>query len=164
MKTKIKNLQIRFNSINTAILEVEIGKNSLAYLPPLDKELTVEIKEYKKNRSLNSNALMWEVCERIAKKIDSTKEDVYRQAVRTVGACFATTVASVQADGLIKSWSIKGVGWIAEKISENNGLTDILLYAGSSTYTTEQMARLINYLIDECEELGVEIDTNTFKT
>lgn len=161
MKARIKNLQIQYKSLNTAILSIEIDKYPLRYLPDGNKPLTVEIKPYKKPRTLNSNALMWELCEKLAEKIPGiSKEDVYRQAVHSVGTCYSTTVPTAQAEDLSNSWTCRGVGWLAERIGQDDDTTSILLYPGSSTYTTDQMARLIDYLIDECKEEGVQIDAD----
>lgn len=159
MKARIKNLQISYKSLNTAILNIEVSKYTLQYLPDGNKPLTVEIKPYKKPRTLNSNALMWELCEKLAEKIPGiSKEDVYRQAVHDVGTCFSTSVPTAQADALVNSWTCRGVGWLAERIGQDEESTSILLYPGSSTYTTDQMARLIDYLMDECKAEGVQVD------
>lgn len=159
MKARIKNLQVQYKSLNTAVLTVEIGKYALSYLPDVNKPMTVEIKELKKPRSRNANALMWELCEKLAEKIPGiSKEDVYRQSVHSVGTCYSTTVPTAQAEDLSNSWTCRGVGWLAEKIGQDEDTTSILLYPGSSTYTTEQMARLIDYLMDECKAEGVQVD------
>ena len=159
MKARIKNLQIRYKSLNTAILGIEVSKYPLQYLPSGNKPLMLEIKEYKKPRTLNSNALMWELCEKLAEAIPGiSKEDVYRRAVHDVGTCFSTSVPTAQADALVNSWTCRGVGWLAERIGRDDDTTSILLYPGSSTYTTDQMARLIDYLMDECKAEGVQVD------
>ena len=161
MKARIKNLQIQYKSLNTAILSIEIDKYHLRYLPDGNKPLTVEIKEYKKPRTRNANALMWELCEKLAEAIPGiSKEDVYRQAVHDVGTCFSTSVPTAQADALVNSWICRGVGWLAEEISRDDESTSILLYPGSSTYTTEQMSRIIDYLVDECKGEGVQLDAD----
>ena len=162
MKTKIKNLQISYKSLNTAILSIEIDKYPLRYLPDGNKPLTVEIKPYKKPRSINANALMWELCEKLAEAIPGiSKEDVYRRAVHSVGTCYSTTVPAAQAEDLSNSWTCRGIGWLAERIGQDDDTTSILLYPGSSTYTTEQMARLIDYLIDECKEEGIQLNEDS---
>lgn len=159
MKAKIKDLQISYKSLNTAVLSIKVSKYTLQYLPDGNKPLMLEIKEYKKPRTLNSNALMWELCEKLAEAIPGiSKEDVYRQAVHAVGTCYSTTVPTAQAESLSNSWTCRGVGWLAEAIGQDEESTSILLYPGSSTYTTEQMARLIDYLMDECKVEGVQVD------
>lgn len=162
MKARIKNLQIRYKSLNTAILNIEISKYSLQYLPSGNKPLMLEIKEYKKPRTRNANALMWELCEKLAERIPGiSKEDVYRRAVHAVGTCYSTSAPTAQADALSNSWTCRGVGWLAETIGQDEESTSILLYPGSSTYTTEQMARLIDYLIDECKEEGIQLNEDS---
>lgn len=161
MKARIKNLQVQYKSLNTAVLSIEVSKYTLQYLPDGNRPLMLEINEYKKPRTRNANALMWELCEKLAEKIPGiSKEDVYRQAVHTVGTCYSTTVPTAQADALSNSWACRGVGWLAETIGQDEESTSILLYPGSSTYTTDQMARLIDYLMDECKEEGVQIDAD----
>lgn len=161
MKARIKSIQISYKSLNTAILSIEIDKYPLRYLPDGNKPLMLEIKEYKKPRTRNANALMWELCEKLAERIPGiSKEDVYRQSVHAVGTCYSTTVPTAQANALVNSWICRGVGWLAERIGQDDDTTSILLYPGSSTYSTEQMGRLIDYLIDECKEEGVQIDAD----
>lgn len=164
MKSRIKNLQIRYKSLNTAILNIEVSKYSLQYLPSGNKPLMLEIKEHKKPRTRNANALMWELCEKLAERIPGiSKEDIYRQAVHSVGTCYSTTVPTAQAEALANSWTCRGVGWLAEEISRDDESTSILLYPGSSTYTTEQMSRIIDYLVDECKGEGVQLDADKVK-
>mgnify|MGYP002561036309 CR=1 FL=1 len=159
MKARIKNLQVQYKSLNTAVLSIEVSKYTLQYLPDGNRPLMLEINEYKKPRTRNANALMWELCEKLAEKIPGiSKEDVYRQSVHSVGICFSTTVPTAQAEDLSNS---RGVGWLAERIGQDDDTTSILLYPGSSTYTTEQMARLIDYLMDECKEEGIQLNEDS---
>ena len=44
-----------------------------------DKELTVQVKEYKQKRSLSQNAYMWVLLDEIGKAINRSKEDVYKE-------------------------------------------------------------------------------------
>lgn len=164
MKARIKNLQIRYKSLNTAVLSIEVSKYTLRYSPDGNRPLMLEIKEYKKPRTRNANALMWELCEKLAERIPGiSKEDIYRQAVHSVGTCYSTTVPTAQAEALANSWTCRGVGWLAEEISRDDESTSILLYPGSSTYTTEQMSRIIDYLVDECKGEGVQLDADKVK-
>jgi hypothetical protein len=40
--------------------------------------------------------------------------------------------------------------------SKLEGCTNVILYYGSSTYDTAQMSRLINIIVEECRQLGIE--------
>ena len=43
--------------------------------------------------------------------------------------------------------------------SKIEGCTNVVLYFGSSTYDSKQMSDLIDRLISEAKELGIETDT-----
>ena len=50
-----------------------------------DLEKEYEIKEFKQKRSLDSNSYMWILADKLAEKLHSTKEEIYRIAVANVG-------------------------------------------------------------------------------
>jgi hypothetical protein len=55
------------------------------YLLLQDKDKKFEIKEYHEKRSLDANAYCFVLCQKIANVIRSTKEEVYRKAIKEVG-------------------------------------------------------------------------------
>ena len=113
-----------------------------------------EIREAKQKRSLNSNSYMWTLADKLAEKLHSTKEEIYRIAVANVGVFTEIKVADVEAAKRFKQiWQHNGVGWLTKTINE----TTIQAYYGSSTYNTQEMARLIDFLQDECKRQGIEV-------
>ena len=158
MKADIKKIEIAFSDLRTAILMIQVDKKLLKALPDKNKPMTIEIKKKAKKRSLNANAFMWELCEQIALKTGLFKDDVYRTAVQAVGVFSTVRVIKSAASDLEKNWESKGIGWVAVPINESNGWVDMQLYAGTSTYTTEQMARVIDWLTDEATNLGIRIE------
>ena len=40
--------------------------------------------------------------------------------------------------------------------SKLEGFTNVVAYYGSSTYNTKEMSRLIELLIEECKQFGIE--------
>ena len=127
-----------------------------------DKELSVEIKPYRKRRSLDANAYCWVLCQKIAEKIGGTKEDIYKEAIRKAGQFDFIAVTDSAADQFLKAWQSKGLGWYAEALeSKIEGCKKIMVYYGSSVYDSKEMAHLIEYIISECKELGIETMTPT---
>ena len=124
-----------------------------------DHDVSIEIKKATKQRSKDANAFMWSLCTQIAEAIRSTKEEVYRKAIRDVGRYFPVPVRDDLVEEWQKSWSRNGIGWFAEVTdkSKNKGYTLMFSYCGSSTYTTEEMSRLIDYLIDDMKQMGLPI-------
>ena len=112
-----------------------------------------ELKPYKEKRSLSANALAWLYCDKLDEKLHSTKEEIYRIAVANVGVFTEIKVADAEAAKRFKRiWQHNGVGWLTRTINE----TTIQAYYGSSTYNTQEMARLIDFLQDECRRQGIE--------
>jgi hypothetical protein len=66
-------------------------------------------------------------------------------------------VVDKAVDRLCQVWSRNGLGWQTETFpSKIEGCTNVILYYGSSSYDTEQMSALIDYLVQECKALGIE--------
>lgn len=131
-----------------------------------DTVYTVEIKKYREKRSLSANAYCWVLCQGIAKELSKdgaviTKEDVYRQVVHQYGDFSETFVSEDKVKRFIRDWQNNGYGWLAVEsgiCAERDGkrYVGMFLYAGSSTYNTEEMSRLIEGLTDMAMELGVD--------
>jgi hypothetical protein len=121
------------------------------------KELAVEIKQKTSRRSLDSNSYCWILCQKIAEVIRSTKEEVYRKAIREVGQFETLAVQENASEQFIKVWNSRGLGWYAEEMdSKIQGCKKIIAYYGSSCYDVRSMCALINYIVDECKTLGIE--------
>lgn len=132
--------------------------NGLAELQEV-KELDLTLVKHRRKRSLDANAYAWVLIGKLAAVLRIPPEEVYRQAIRDVGGNFE--IASIRQDAVKKwteIWSSCGIGWIAEEMgeSETDGYVNIINYYGSSRYNTDQMARLIDVLADECRRQGIE--------
>lgn len=116
-----------------------------------------------KNKSLTANAYMWQLCGKMAKAIGVTKDDVYKEAVREVGAYIEMVVRSEEADKAAELWETNGIGWFAEPYHKGEGTMVLRFYQGSSVYDGEQMNRLINHVVDEAKHLGIDVISTTEK-
>lgn len=111
-----------------------------------------------KKRSLDANAYCWVLIDKIAAKTRIPKTEVYRNMIREVGG--NSTLVCVQdkaVDQLVRGWSNNGIGWVTDTTpSKLAGCTNVILYYGSSTFDTEQMSRLIDLVVQDARELGIE--------
>lgn len=126
-----------------------------------ERDLQLDVSPYRKKRSLDANAYAWVLIDRIASATKIAKEEVYRNVVRSIGGNSEIVCVKDEAvDRLCSGWSRNGIGWQTEIFpSKLKGCKNVILYYGSSTYDTEQMSRLIDSVIQECEQL--EIPTKT---
>lgn len=124
-----------------------------------DKEYCLTVKEYKKKRSLNSNSYAWVLLGKLAEKLRIPKTDIYRNYVKEIGGN-TKDIVCVQdkaLDKLRSAWESNGLGWVTDTLpSKIDGCTNVILYYGSSTYDVEQMSRLIQLIVQDCKEFGIE--------
>lgn len=131
-------------------------RNQHEKLKGCDVEVTVE--KYREKRSLSANGLLWEMCSKIAKKMGSTKEEVYREHIREAGEYTPLPIKSEAVDHFSKIWSEHGLGWFVDVVDDSKlpGYKLVFAYQGSSTYNTEQMSRLIDSVMSDAKEIGIE--------
>lgn len=125
------------------------------------EKLNIEIKKYRKKRSLDANAYMWVLCGKLAEKIGSTKESVYRQHILNMGVYKVAEISEDAAETLIIGWQMNGIGWLAERVDygARDGFVLVNLYYGSSVYNTKQMSRLLDSVVEDCKEQGIQTET-----
>lgn len=124
---------------------------------PKGKELAVEVKEYRKKRSLDANALLWVVCDLIAQKLDTSKEDVYKRFIRDYGVFEILPIKAEAVESFKDKWQKNGLGWFCEDMEgcKLDGYKRVIVYFGSSSYDTKEMSRILNQVIDEANNLGI---------
>lgn len=126
-----------------------------------DKELSVVVKEYSKKRSLSQNAYMWVLLDEIGKKVNRSKEDIYKHYIKDYGVFEILPIRNDAAAAFKRKWSAGGLGWFCEDLGESklDGYTKLQAFYGSSTYTSEEMKRLIDAVVYDCELLGIDTMT-----
>lgn len=122
------------------------------------KLLTVEITQPKKKRSLDSNSYMWVLCQKIAEALQTTKEQVYRKFIRDVGQFEIVPIKDEAVERWIEIWNSKGLGWFAEVMEDSklSGYKKVINYYGSSCYDSREMSVLIDEVVTQAKELGIE--------
>ena len=140
---------------------VKVNEPAVANRFVLEKKprpYTCDIKEYRAKRSLDANAYAWILIDKIAEAVRVPKEEVYRQAIKSIGGVSDMVCAKDNAvDKLRQNWSHNGVGWQTDTMpSKIEGCTVVVLYYGSSVYDAAQMSALIDHLVQDAKALGIE--------
>lgn len=127
------------------------------------KLLSLEIKEHRNKRSLDANAYCFLLCQKIAEAIKSTKELVYQRAIKTVGQFEIVPIKNEAVERWIEVWNSKGLGWFSEVLEDSKlpGYKKVISYYGSSVYDSREMAVLIDEIVSQCKELGIETMTKS---
>lgn len=132
-------------------------KELITYLIEQEKNKKYELKEYKPKRSLDSNAYAWLLLGKLQEALKIPKEEIYKDLIKNIGSYEVIPIKNEALDKFRSAWSKNGIGWITETTpSKLDGFTNVLAYYGSSTYNTNEMSRLIDLIVQECEQLGIE--------
>lgn len=157
MKASILNFT--YLNAREGILTVKLESDFREQFDQLNgKPVDVEVKEFREKRSLSSNAYLWTLLDKIAGAIGSDKESIYLDFVRQHGLFKDFTLTEDEAKTFSVAWSKLGTGWPTEQVdyAPDGDHVVIRAYYGSSTYNTKQMGRLLDAVIEECKELGIE--------
>ena len=128
-------------------------------------KLTLEIKKYKAKRSLDANAYYWVLLTKFAKVIGLSNAEAhnmllcgYGQPEIFDGKCVYMTIPDTEeSEKKVKNSSEYHLRPTSQIREGNDGVMyrTYKLLRGSSTYNTEEMARLISGLIEQCKEAGI---------
>jgi SNF2 family DNA or RNA helicase len=151
--TNKPTLMLRINEVNDF-------KQLVDDMNGLDK-LSIEIKPYRARRSLDANAYCWVLMDRLAEKLNESKENVYREYIKHIGGnSEIVCVKNNAVERLCEGWSKNGIGWQTDTFpSKIEGCTNVILYYGSSTYDSSQMTRLLDLIIQDCKQQGIPVET-----
>lgn len=122
-----------------------------------DKLYDIKIEEHKEKRSLNANSYLWVLCTKIADKLTTgynpvTKEEIYEQMLKSYGQSIMIPVTlNSKLDGYFKYYDYNGRSILNGKVADW-----YIIYKGSSEYNTYEMTVLLNGVIEECHNLGIE--------
>lgn len=118
------------------------------------KVLEVEIRQHRHRRSLDANAYLWVLLSKMADVLHTTKDELYLEILARYGVFTHIVVKPEAVDRVKQEWrTVRELGEVTV-----NGKTGVQLqcYFGSSTYNSKEMSVLIDGVISECKDLGIE--------
>lgn len=160
MKGRLVDLSFGLNRKQRVAIELE-GDFRDKFDKLKDADIKVEIKKYRKKRSLDANSYAWTLIDKIASELGMSKIEVYRNAIKNIGGVSDIVCVMDEAvEKLRQGWEKHGLGWQTETMeSKIPGCTNVILYYGSSVYDTKQMSQLIDNLVQDAKALGIETAT-----
>lgn len=127
-------------------------KQLITYLVTLDDEKIYEVREYKGKRSLNANAYYWTLVNKIAEALNQTKDFVHICMLKQYGETYSVLLPSEkEIAGLIKYYELESTIKRGEQL-----FNSYKAYLPSSEMNTKQMSVLIDGVVQEAREMGIE--------
>lgn len=147
--------------LKTAYFDAVSRKHVLSFevdtapdISKLSGVLDIEARKHRERRSLDANAYLWVLLQKIAVEIGSDKWAVYLEMLKQYGKFTHVIVKPNVVDRVKQEWrATEEVGEVTV-----NGQTGVQLrcYFGSHTYNTKEMSILIDGVVHEAKELGIE--------
>lgn len=140
-------------SINEPVAVHEVDKLK-------ESKLSVKAEKYREKRSLDANALLWLCLSRIATATSPPldKWDVYLLMLKRYGKFTYICVKPSVVDAVKKQWRECEV--IGDVDINGQKAVQMLCYFGSSTYDSKEFSTLLDGVISEMKEMGLETPTS----
>ena len=122
------------------------------------KVFSAKIEQARSKRSGEANRYMWLLCKKLGEAMDLSDKEVYRRHILNHNIFREIEINESAAATFEKAWAMHGIGWICERqdYAQHEGFVILRAYYGSSTYSTKQMAQLIDGLVQDCRALDIE--------
>lgn len=128
--------------------------NELSKLIESDKLKELEIKIHREKRTLDANAALWKMLSMMAEKLQTSKDELYLTMLQRYGVFTHVIVKPSMVDRIKAEWrTVVELGEVSI-----NGKTGVQLqcYFGSSQLDSKEFSVLLQGVIDEAKELGIE--------
>lgn len=158
MKGRLKDLTIGLDGVQNVTVAI-LGDFREEYKKLKDQAVDVLIKKHRSLRSLDANAYMWVLINKISEAISPpmNKQEVYLLMLRRYGQGGQVSILSSQFDSIIREFEYHKV--LGTSTANGKEFTHADVLVGSSKYDTREMSVLIDGVIQEARDLGIDTDT-----
>ena len=127
----------------------------------LDKEkvYSLDIEERKGRKTLQQNRYFWKLCSLIAEKMnkDTDVMEVYCNALAHASSKFDYVMALPEAEDTLKKY-YRVVRVVDEREYNGKKMNVFQVFTGSSKFSKQEEAKIIDYVLDLASKLEINID------
>lgn len=153
MKAKIVDFSMSMNRKQRITLELE-DDFRLTYDKLKDKPVDLSVKKWSEHRTLTANAYLWTLITQIGNAIRESKEYVYFDMLKSYGQGAAASVQEKDAERFCRSYKYHEL--IGESMLNGKTFKHYRFWIGSSEYNREEFTILLDGVIREAQNLGLE--------
>jgi hypothetical protein len=144
------------------LLILEIPRQNIEGLIPLlhdDKLKTIEIKHHKKKRSLDANSALWLVLGKMSEPLLTTPEELYIQYLVRYGVYETIMIKKAAIPSFKLKSDFRAYVERGERNIKGNEMVWLSCYYGSSKYDSKEFARLLEGVLVDSKEMGIDLIT-----
>lgn len=163
---KLKFKKDRFNFLLPQILAfINTIKENTDYV--------LEIKQYRKNRSLNANNMSWALTDQLSDKmviagVKLSKEQMHAEMIFRYGQVLLDGNGKQVVYSTAQEIALPDFYPYAKEIGESelDGKTfkHYRIYRGSHTYNSHEFSIFLSGIVMECREQGIDVDSAELKS
>lgn len=127
-----------------------------------DKPYDLTIKEHRQKRSQDANAKLWALINEMSVILRLPPDEIYQGYIPDVGGNY--WIAPVKPEEIperTKDWCLGHIGRMVDDMGpcvskDLQGYHNLKLYRGSSEYDSATFSRLLDLVMQDCRQLGIE--------
>lgn len=126
------------------------------------KDYDISIRPKPKKRSKDANKYLWTLLGQLSEKLDLPTTEVYREYIKEMDTYTIVPIKEDEIEEWARDWERGHDGWVCVDIGDCKnfkGYHNVKCFKGSSTFNAKQMSRLIDMVIYDCKEQGIETMT-----
>lgn len=129
-------------------LEADTGADEAEKLMGI--ALDIRLEKAGKHRSIDANAMLWACLSRTATATGMTNWEAYLHALERYGKFTHILVRREALEDIKRLWRE------TKEVGERDGMVELLCFFGSSTYSAKEFSRLLEGVMGDMEDLGLE--------
>lgn len=140
----------------------DMGK-AMAFVRDMKQKLYVlTIKLHRKKRSTDANAKLWALLSDLSEVLHIPPEEIYQGYIPDVGGNYRIIpVKPEEIPDWEKEWCMGHIGRMIDDMGpciskDLAGYHNLKLYRGSSEYDSATFSRLLDLVLQDCRQLGIE--------
>lgn len=124
-----------------------------------DKIYTLDIEEKKGKKTVQQNRYFWKLCSLIAQKMnkDTDVMDIYCNALEKASIKFDYIMALPEAEEILTKY-YRVVKVVDTREYNGKEMNVYQIFTGSSKFNKEEEGKIIDYVLDLAEKLGLNTD------
>lgn len=154
---RLTSVQVPFRA-KYPVISFEIQADPEDLEKYIDKDLDINFSKHRRHRSLDANACLWACIGDIAKVLHQDAWEVYLLMIERYGKFTHILVRPEVVEAVRTQWRETKV--VGETTVDGNPMIQMLCYFGSSTYNSAEFASLLDGVISEMKEMGLETPTS----
>ena len=159
---KIQEIRLEGGCFIIKPVREDIGKAMALIKGLMNRQYTLEIKQFRKKRSLDANQKLWALINEMSTILKLTPEEIYQGYIPDVGNNFHVfPVKPEDINEFAIDWCNGHLGRMVEDMGPCRkrdliGYHNVRCYKGSSEYDTQTFSRLLELVVQDCRQLGIE--------